>query len=285
MGIYQNKMKTFALALLFAAATATEWGSPFGDNYSSYGRRGMVMPTGRYSPTGPRRSSLDGPTRRGPSSRYSKSAPRLSRPVGPRNRGYRGGEAQNIVGDCYGDGYGHGRGFNNDDMENLENDMVDTDVEFEIEMEMADKDIENELEDKNDVQTRDGQLWGNGHYSGYGHGYGNSGHGSVRSLALKGNTGLQQKKYDTAYKSGPTGYVAPYDNGTINRGTGYGYGGAFGGYTGEAADNVVADTGKAASNTGYTNGYNKENVGYGYGRNGGYEGMRKNIGESYDNTK
>ncbi|MCP4666596.1 MAG: hypothetical protein GY849_09530, partial [Deltaproteobacteria bacterium] len=114
-----------------------------------------------------------------------------------------------------GDGYGHGRGFNFDDMKNHENDMVDTDVEFEIEMEMrdqdrendlevemADKDLENELEDKNDVQTRDGQLWGNGHYSGYGFGYGNSGHGSVRSLALKGHTGLPQKKYDTAYKSG-----------------------------------------------------------------------------------
>lgn len=169
-------MKTFALALLAVAATATEWGNPYGDGYSSYGRRGPIAPTRRYQPVGSRYGSLNGPVARGPSSRYGKSSPRLSRPVGPRNRGYRGGEAQNIVGDGLGDGYGHGRGFNNDDMRNIENDMVDTDIEVELEADMQDKDVENdleanmadmdfenELEDKNDVKkTKDGQLWGNG---------------------------------------------------------------------------------------------------------------------------
>lgn len=315
-------MKTFALALFAAAASATEWGNPYGDMHSGYADRGPSRPTQmRRGPSGPRYGGMSGPTARGPSSQFGRAAPRMSKPDGPRGYGYGGriGNAQGIIGDGYGDGYGHGRGFNYDDQKNVEFDMADNDQEFEIEAEMDDMDVEDdlevdiqdfdtefELEDRNDAQTKDGQLWNTGYSAGYGNGYGyggygndSRGHGTVRSVGLKNDLGYGQKEYDTAYKSnGYNGQIAAYDNGAINRGSrgndnGYGYGagygagygsnaGAFGGYKGASADNVYADRGYGTSATGYTNGYNnKGQAGYG----GGYNGMRSNIGESRDNDR
>jgi hypothetical protein len=151
-----------------------------------------------------------------------------------------------------GDGYGHGRGFSNDDIANLEVDLIDKDQEFEIEANMkdydiendleikiADRDVERELEDRRDHTTADRQLWGGsvysgltnyggyGGYDGYG-GYnsvGMNGHGSVRQVGLIQNLGQNQKRHDQSYNLSNQGSRIEHgDSGSLNRG--YGYAGA-----------------------------------------------------------
>ena len=139
-------MKSFALAIMAAAVTATEWGNPYGDYYSGYK---MGRGARRASPAMPRFGGPDkvrrGPSR--PSPRFGSPKPRLGRPSpkGLFGKGY-GSTAANVVGQGMGDGYGHGRGFSNDDIANLEVDLIDKDQEFEIEANMKDYDVENDLE-------------------------------------------------------------------------------------------------------------------------------------------
>lgn len=266
-------MKTFALAILASAVSATEWGNPYGDYHSGfrYGRSARraspAMPR-MGGPTGPRY----GPSR--PSPRYGGAPkPRLGRPSprGLYGKGY-GANAANIVGDGMGDGYGHGRGFAKDDIANLEVDINDRDVEFEIEanivdqdverdleIEIADRDIENELEDRRDHTIQDGALYrsGYGGYGGYGYGQGRVSHGSVRQVGLKQNLGMEQKRQDQSYSlRGGYGRVDYNDSGMLNRG--YGYGSGYGGYGSGA-------------------------LGTNYNREKSYENLRDNIGTTkYD---
>ena len=261
-------MKTFALAVLASAVCAAEWGNPYGDYYSGY-KNISSRGARRASPAMPRFGGPDrnmyGPRR--PTPRYGAPAPRLGRPS-PRGlfgKGY-GANAANVIGDGIGDGYGHGRGFAKDDGANLEVDLVDRDREFEIEanmrdadierdleIELADRDIERELEDRRDHTINDGTLYKTyGGYYGYGAGYGDIGHGSVRQIGLIQNLGEREKRLDQSYNLHEgRGYVEKDDSGLLNRGGYLGYGG-YGGY------------------------------GYGYGKNGNrnksYQDMRNNQG-------
>ena len=238
-------MKLFSLAVLAAAASAAEWGNPYGDRLSGY-RAYTYKPT----PSLPR---LDGP--RGPRYGPRRPTPRYGRAVSQVTRrgpsGYFGGaflglggklggtDAQNIVGDGMGDGYGHGRGFAQDDVKNLEADMNDRDQEFDIEADMddqdldqdleiklADRDIESELEDADDApRIMDTTLYGK---EGTGRGF-----GSVRQVPLPSLApGRAQKTLDQSYTiQGRISGVDPRDAGVLNRGNkdifGLGQGGAY----------------------------------------------------------
>lgn len=293
-------MNLYALALLASAATAAEWGNPYGDRHSSfksYGYQATPSLPRLSGPTGPRH----GPTK--PSSRFGKSKSAYPRRSGPRH-GYFGSSgrsnAKSVIGDGYGDGYGHGRGFANDDQANLEVDIDDKDIEFDIERDMDDQDIENdleieladidhekELEDHNDTHVvQDGQLYGDRRH-GYG-GYGRGGRPSVSQIGLASlSAGRAQKTRDQSYTlNGGYGGADYNDAGSLNRGR-YGFGGrgfggrgsGYGGYNAEKSyDNIKSNIGESNDNKGDDDRFNSGSLSvatYGagksnFGNRGGY---------------
>jgi len=186
-----------------------------------------------------------------------------------------------------GDGFGHGRGYDHDDMANLEIDMNDRDNEFDIEMNMDDEDedkdleinmpdmdMESEIEDYGDrPKIWDGALWNReNRYGAYGRARGGGGmynnYASVRNVNLNDlYPGRVQKRYDQSYTlNGYGGNVSDHDTGVLNRaynGKGFGYGGYGGGYAANAYSKGVGPYGNQGGAL-----YNKEKS---------YDNIRSNI--------